>query len=1078
MRHASIGQCCAALLSLALSWCPGISAAVTAGYFEKLLIDNNLPNVGIYSITQDQSGYLWLASTNIGLMQFDGYQFRRHSVLNQSLTQLNWVPDIDALVFDQHNNLWVGSWGYGLARVHATDGSIDRFSGAPDDALASNFVQTLFKDQQQQLWVGTTSGINRYDAARGLSRVDGPDDAMPSRRIWAFAQTADGTLWIGTSAGLHSWRPDSGISAVINPQPGKTTDIRALHVIDDTLWLGTSSGLYRYQPATQHMQQISLPDGDALPTINTLTSGIDGNLLIGTFSGIYSLQPQRNQFVRRYQNQLVELEHINVRSIFIDQSQVTWVGTRESGLYYKPRQRRAFQNSNDTKLIQLQQSLTAPVLSLLAEPDQLWLGQYGQVSRYRHSQQHLQQFDLPGRINVIRRAPDQTLWVGSDNGIFRLPQGSDKFERLAQPFNQLNLPQQNARDILFTDDNKTLINLWYNGIMLLDNHSGSAQLLLSDIGKNAIGDAIQAIHVSTDYIWLASRLSGIYLLDRQSLQVQALHHSNPSPLLTPEASGQLTCLARGPGQTVAVCTEQGVLLIAQDSGKVTLLGPEQGLIADSLVGAYTDQHDTLWLLSTEGLYALSSDGSLSHFDTDDGLNSNEMMFLAIAADQRQLYVGSNAGLELVDPASLRSELPVTQQAISKITFDQGQVAAQSGLKPITDINVPAGVFRIGFHFASFDFNNPKRNAYRYKLEGYDTDWQLLQHSNIASYTNLAPGTYQLQLMASNNQRRFSGTVTKLDVEVLPYWWQRKTVQFFALLALIILIGWLVKRRMAQVHQVNSLLQQAMTEKNLRQAQLEQAVAERTTELQHSLQQQQKAYDELQQLDLLKDQFISTVSHELRTPLTAISGALDLIRSGVLDADQQKQQQLISIASSNSKRLTLLINDLLDLEKLAADKMQFNLQVQPLLAIVQRAVTENSTYSQQRQIKLQLQVAQNSSALQVRVDEHRLLQVLANLLSNAIKFSPPGAVVLVLLSQDAGNALVSISDQGPGIAVEFQPRIFQRFAQASSGNTREQGGTGLGLALSQELMHAMQGDISFQSTLGQGCTFMLTMPLQH
>ena len=130
---------------LAFSVYSAVVTAATTGQYEKVLIDNNLPNVGIYSITQDQHGYLWLASTNIGLMQYDGYQFQRYPLLNSSLTQLKSVPDIDALVFDQHNNLWAGSWGYGLARINASDGSIDLFNGAPDDALAGAFVQTLFK---------------------------------------------------------------------------------------------------------------------------------------------------------------------------------------------------------------------------------------------------------------------------------------------------------------------------------------------------------------------------------------------------------------------------------------------------------------------------------------------------------------------------------------------------------------------------------------------------------------------------------------------------------------------------------------------------------------------------------------------------------------------------------------------------------------------------------------------------------------------------------------------------------------------------------------------------------------------
>lgn len=1027
--------------------------------FQKRLIDNNLPNVGTYSIVQGPQGYLWLASTNTGLLQFDGYQFQHHPLFNRSLSKLNWVPDIDALAFDHQGDLWVGSWGYGLARIRANDGNIDVFNGAPGDTLASTFVQTLFHDNQQRLWIGTTTGINYFTAAEGLVRVDSAADAMPSRRVWGFAQTGDGTIWIATSAGLHRWHQNSGISPVIQPNPNTTTDVRALHVIDDVLWLGTSDGLYRYQPKQQLMQQVMLPDGLSLPIINTLTTSIDNNLLIGTFSGIYAVNTRQNSFVRRYQHQLAELENINIRTIFIDQSQVTWVGTRESGLYFKPRQRRAFQNSSDLNLLQLQKNLTAPVQSLLAEPDALWLGQYGHLSRYQHNNSEIQHFFLPGRVNVIRRAPDGSLWVGTDNGIFRQQQAGE-FQRYSEPFNQFGLLEQNARDIHFADDDTTLLNLWHNGVILIDQRSGSMQRFLPTINRDIIGDAIQAVHVGAEHIWLASRLSGIYLLNRKTRQLQTLHQRNSSPLVTPAAMGQLTCLSKGPANSIVVCTEYGALLIAPD-GQVTAIDREQGLDADALVGAYTDTQDTLWLLSTAGLYARRSDGSLVQFDHNDGLNSDEMMFRAVAEDQRQLYFGSSAGLELVNARLLRPVIPVTQQAISKITFDQGEIAAHSGLKPLTTLTIPASVYRVGFHFASFDFNNPKRNSYRYMLDGYDSHWQHLTQGNIASYTNLAPGKYRLQMMASNNQRHFSGTVTSLDIEVLPHWWQRKTIQFLGVFLLIILTAWLVQRRLQQARRVNALLQQA--------------VAERTAELQQSLKQQQAAYNELQQLDLLKDQFISTVSHELRTPLTAISGALELVVSGTLEADVAKQQQLLAIASSNSKRLTLLINDLLDLEKLAAHKMQFELKRQPIAPIVQRAVAENSTYGHQRQLHFNLIIAPDAETASAEVDEYRLLQVLANLLSNAIKFSPAGAEITIRLTLQEDEIVIAIQDQGPGIALEFQPRLFQRFAQASTGNTRAHGGTGLGLALSQELMHAMHGQISFVSVPGNGCTFYLRLP---
>ena len=1060
MRFVFVPRSFFALLILVLSsFAVGIAAATT-GQFEKVLIDNNLPNVGIYSITQDQNGYLWLASTNTGLMQYDGYQFQQHPLLNNKLTKLKSVPDIDAIVFDRHNNLWAGTWGYGLAMIAADTGNIELFDGK-DDLLANPFVQTLFKDKQQRVWIGTTDGINRYDDSTGLTRVDRSEDALPNRRIWAFAQTADNTLWLATSNGLLSWRDDTGFGPVLYPHGADSPDNenRALHVINNELWLGSRAGLFVYQADVGRFLPVTLPTNERIPTINTLATSVNGHLLVGTFNGIFTVDTKQRQFLRQADQQWAELEHVNVRTFFIDQSQVTWVGSRENGLLFKTRQRSVFQAPANPALSELQRTLKAPVLTLLAEPNQLWLGQYGNVIAFSHQNGQSQQYSVPGRVNVITRAPDGSLWCGSDNGIFLFDATTKQFVRFDAPYTAASLAQRNARDIQFLDNSQMLVNLWQDGILLYNRETGSSQRYLADISRRLVGDAVQAMLITQQHIWLASRLSGVYQLDKASMQVRSWNQH--SALLAPDYTGQLTCLAHAADNSLLVCSEQGLLQIWPETGKARLIAKKSNVSGSWLVGAHSDKQQNIWLMSTSGLDLLKSDGSIKHFSTVDGLQSNEMMFSAVAEDQQQLYFGSDAGLELVNPALLLPPLPAMPQAISSISFDQHRVTPLVNLKPVSSLQVPAKVARLAFHFASFDFNQAGRNSYLYQLQGYDNDWQQLSNSNIASYTNLTPGQYQLQMRAGNEQQGFNNQISTLDIEVLPHWWQRRSVQFMFILLSLLLVSYLVKRRIDQVKKVNMML--------------EQAVNQRTAELQHSLQQQQAAYNELQQLDLLKDQFISTVSHELRTPLTAISGALDLVTSGVLAANPEQQQQLLQIASGNSKRLTLLINDLLDLEKLSASQMAFDIQPFALHAIVQQAVQENSTYGQQRQVSLQYQNPDNP-ALKALCDKHRLLQVLANLLSNAIKFSPPQGEVSLSLQQQGQTAVISVSDQGPGISDAFKAKVFQRFAQENSGNTREQGGTGLGLALSKELMQAMHGDIWFSTRPGAGTTFYLSLPL--
>ncbi|CAM5214502.1 hypothetical protein ALON55S_05423 [Alishewanella longhuensis] len=225
---------------------------------------------------------------------------------------------------------------------------------------------------------------------------------------------------------------------------------------------------------------------------------------------------------------------------------------------------------------------------------------------------------------------------------------------------------------------------------------------------------------------------------------------------------------------------------------------------------------------------------------------------------------------------------------------------------------------------------------------------------------------------------------------------------------------------------------------------------------------------------IKNEFISTVSHELRTPLTSIYGALKLINSGVLAELPPKVSKLLQVAEVNSQRLAVLINDLLDIEKLLAGKMHLELKNQAMAPIIAEAIQAISSYAEQYHIKIEANLP--SLPLYAKVDAARLIQVIQNLLSNAIKFSAAEGTVNVNLLQDLNNVKLEVIDQGVGIANEFKSRIFERFTQSDAASTRKYGGTGLGLAISKELTLHMGGEIGFVSELEEGTTFWLMFPL--
>ncbi|MDI1236650.1 MAG: PAS domain S-box protein [Polaromonas sp.] len=234
--------------------------------------------------------------------------------------------------------------------------------------------------------------------------------------------------------------------------------------------------------------------------------------------------------------------------------------------------------------------------------------------------------------------------------------------------------------------------------------------------------------------------------------------------------------------------------------------------------------------------------------------------------------------------------------------------------------------------------------------------------------------------------------------------------------------------------------------------------------------------ELKRIDRLKSEFVSTVSHELRTPLTSIRGSLGLVAGGMAGQLPEMAMNLIGIAKSNCERLIRLINDILDIEKIESDKMRLDLEPMQLLPLLTQAIAANEGYGLTNNVSLTLHC--DDTDLQVSVEADRLTQVVTNLLSNALKFSPAGGSVDVHVRRAGLGARVEVRDHGPGIPGEFRTRIFQKFSQADSSDTRQKSGTGLGLNISRALVERMGGSIGFDTRLGEGTTFFFELPLSQ
>ncbi|UCF64395.1 MAG: response regulator [bacterium] len=336
---------------------------------------------------------------------------------------------------------------------------------------------------------------------------------------------------------------------------------------------------------------------------------------------------------------------------------------------------------------------------------------------------------------------------------------------------------------------------------------------------------------------------------------------------------------------------------------------------------------------------------------------------------------------------------------------------------------------ITFEFAALDFQFPEKNKFAYMLEGFDRGWTYTDASRrSATYTNLDPGEYTFWVKGSNSDGIWNETGTSLKIIVTPPWWE--TWQIY-LLYLIVVLSVLYGLRRYELNREMWKNQSKLDEVKLK---------------------------ERAEIDQMKSRFFANISHEFRTPLTLILGPLEKIKANISSREIQKQMILIQ---KNASRLLILVNQLLDLSKLDAGKLTLNASPGNIVLFVKGIVMFFKSLADQKDISLK--VVTSNSDIQIYFDRDKMAKILNNLLSNALKFTSEGGKITVHITHAERNFVeIKIRDTGIGILKDELPRLFNRFYQVDSIKAKEHKGTGIGLALSKELVELHQGSISVRS----------------
>lgn len=236
--------------------------------------------------------------------------------------------------------------------------------------------------------------------------------------------------------------------------------------------------------------------------------------------------------------------------------------------------------------------------------------------------------------------------------------------------------------------------------------------------------------------------------------------------------------------------------------------------------------------------------------------------------------------------------------------------------------------------------------------------------------------------------------------------------------------------------------------------------------------------EQKRIERMKDEFIATVSHELRTPVTTIAAPLGLLAGGAAGELAAPVKRLVTIAHNNSNRLTRLLNDILDLEKIESGQMRFDFQRVEVKSVLELAIEANAALAEKFGVPVRsdADMDRDMAGVAVRTDRDRLIQVLTNLLSNAVKFTLAGGEVTIGGAIHANHVRIAVRDRGPGIADEYQVLVFEKFVQVDASDARQKGGTGLGLSIVRQTMARLGGSVGHVAAPSGGTIFYVDVPL--